>query len=253
LAKTVTDKTKISEEIDSKLVTHNEDPSAHKQTGEAIDTHRVAEILDHLDKSVQVDKLAFDRYLISPSFESLDGWNTWAGGTGATITPHIGSCFLRTGNAIGDITKIWIEGIMENVLLANNPWFQARLDLDGYPGYQDVAIGVGHNAPWSPVHWFGFRWSKADEKFYANYEGWYGEVKTEIVGYAIGGKNLLRAEMSENGTVIKYYVNDILKVTHTNVQAYLDSYYYFCVASKCQVNGTNAELYIRDIIFSKKW
>lgn len=57
LAKTVTDKTKISEEIDEDIKTHNEDASAHKQSGEAIDTHRIAEILDHIDEAVTNPKL----------------------------------------------------------------------------------------------------------------------------------------------------------------------------------------------------
>jgi len=57
LAKSVTDKTTIDEEIDSKIQTHNEDPSAHKQADEAIDVHRTAEILDHLDESITNLKL----------------------------------------------------------------------------------------------------------------------------------------------------------------------------------------------------
>lgn len=57
LAKTVIDKTKISEEIDEDIKTHTEDPSAHKQTGEAIDTHRTAAILDHIDEAVKNVKI----------------------------------------------------------------------------------------------------------------------------------------------------------------------------------------------------
>lgn len=57
LAKSVDDNTKISDEIDSKILAHNEDPSAHGQLGEGIYNHRVGEILDHLDESVINAKL----------------------------------------------------------------------------------------------------------------------------------------------------------------------------------------------------
>lgn len=57
LAKEVDDKKTIEEEIDEDMKTHNEDPSAHKQSGEAIDAHRTAEILDHLDEAVRNAKL----------------------------------------------------------------------------------------------------------------------------------------------------------------------------------------------------
>lgn len=60
LAKAIDDKTKISDEIDAKIVAHNEDPSAHGQANEAITVHREGEILDHLDGSVTNDKLAVD-------------------------------------------------------------------------------------------------------------------------------------------------------------------------------------------------
>lgn len=58
LAKDIDDLTKISDEIDADLVEHNEDPSAHGQTNEAIEVHRVGEILDHLNGSTTGIKLA---------------------------------------------------------------------------------------------------------------------------------------------------------------------------------------------------
>jgi len=59
LAKAVDDKTTVSEEIDAKILAHNNDPSAHSQTNEALYNHRVAEILDHLDESINNIKLKY--------------------------------------------------------------------------------------------------------------------------------------------------------------------------------------------------
>lgn len=253
LAKTVTDKTKISEEIDADLVTHNEDPSAHKQTGEAIDTHRVAEILDHLDKSVTVGKLDFDKLLFTPTFESLDGWLQGTVGTGAAILIRVGACRLTTGNAVGNITKVFIEGLMGSVGFDDDPWFQASIDFSTSPEFQDVAVGVGSSNPWAPTDFFGFRWSKVDSKMYAYHFDNGVETKTQIVGFDTGIINTLRAEMTGNGTVVKFYVNGILKVTHTGASIGMDSDNYFCFANRCQSVGNNLEAYIRNIVFSKGW
>ncbi len=58
LSKAIGDNTKISEEIDADMLAHNEDPSAHGQSGEALDTHRIEIIIDHPDASVTEPKIA---------------------------------------------------------------------------------------------------------------------------------------------------------------------------------------------------
>ena len=52
LAKKVDEKTKISEEIDADMLEHNQDPSAHGQSGEALDVHKKSDPIDHADGSV---------------------------------------------------------------------------------------------------------------------------------------------------------------------------------------------------------
>jgi len=64
LAKTVVDKTKISEEIDAKILAHNTDPSAHSQTNEALKNHIIGEILDHANGSVTRAKVSDDAFIL---------------------------------------------------------------------------------------------------------------------------------------------------------------------------------------------
>ncbi len=58
LGRTIGDPTSIDENIDNKLLAHNLDPSAHSQSGEAIDNHREAPVLDHVAYSIYNVKTA---------------------------------------------------------------------------------------------------------------------------------------------------------------------------------------------------
>lgn len=52
LPRTVDDVESIMEAIDAKLLTHNQDPSAHGQSGEVVEEHRSDEPVDHPDYSI---------------------------------------------------------------------------------------------------------------------------------------------------------------------------------------------------------
>ncbi len=138
LAKTIDDKMTISEEIDADLLEHNEDPSAHGQTNEAVSVHRVADILDHLDGSVTDIKQSLDRYALVFSFESLDAWAQVVVGTGV-VRLHGGSIELDTGGDINSSIALWLEARTEEwgVLFANNPRFAINA-LFEYAGNQEI-------------------------------------------------------------------------------------------------------------------
>ncbi len=57
LTKSVDDLTTIIQQIEENLLTHNQDPSAHGQSGEGVYTHRIAAVLDHVDESVENAKI----------------------------------------------------------------------------------------------------------------------------------------------------------------------------------------------------
>jgi len=52
LGRTVGDITTIDEEIDTKILTHNLDASAHGQSDEAVYNHRISTLLDHVNYSI---------------------------------------------------------------------------------------------------------------------------------------------------------------------------------------------------------
>jgi hypothetical protein len=57
MAKSVGDPTSVDDEMNGKIAVHNADPSAHGQSDESLYNHRIAEILDHLDQSVNNSKI----------------------------------------------------------------------------------------------------------------------------------------------------------------------------------------------------
>jgi len=52
LGKEVADPTLIEEEIDTKILLHNQDASAHGQSSESLYNHRISELLDHISYSI---------------------------------------------------------------------------------------------------------------------------------------------------------------------------------------------------------
>lgn len=58
LPKTVDDLTSIDDEINAFILAHNIDVSAHGQSGEGLWTHRIADVLDHVNYSIYNIKLA---------------------------------------------------------------------------------------------------------------------------------------------------------------------------------------------------
>lgn len=58
LSRTINDPTKVDEAISEAVAAHNDDPDAHLEAGQALESHRAAEIIDHRAESVVNDKLA---------------------------------------------------------------------------------------------------------------------------------------------------------------------------------------------------
>jgi hypothetical protein len=92
LGRTVNDATTIMEEIDTKILTHNLDGSAHGQSNEAVYNHRITALLDHVSYSiynVKVNPAArIYKAIVGPGFEAdfstiqaaVDWANLYGGG-----------------------------------------------------------------------------------------------------------------------------------------------------------------------------
>ena len=73
LPKAQDDSTTIDAEISAAIAAHNADPDAHTATGQALDLHRVNEVLDHPAGSVLADKSTSSEVVLNIVFQVLDG------------------------------------------------------------------------------------------------------------------------------------------------------------------------------------
>lgn len=74
LAKDALDSTTIGQEIAAQITDHNDDADAHLGDGQALESHRAAEIIDHLAESVVNDKIqSFARSYVALVGTGVDG------------------------------------------------------------------------------------------------------------------------------------------------------------------------------------
>lgn len=220
LAKAIDDLTKISDEIDSKLVTHNTDESAHSQSNEAIYNHRVGEVLDHLDRSVTINKLDPNRFSFVVDWRTHDGLSI---DNYLTTGPKLGSILLATQSGSIETRYVQISaGANFYIDFAQESEFETNIKIS-FTTSQEIIFGVGNLPSVGDTVYYGFK--VVDGSLYAtHYDYDTGiEVLTEITGVTLTNKNRYRA-VYDPGVSVKFYVNDVLKVTHTTnlIETYLD-------------------------------
>lgn len=103
LQKSAIDDETIEEAIARLIQAHDADETSHLETGEALQSHKASEIIDHLALSIIADKigdfqitrfkLSLNSIYIRPNFESADKWTQL--GTG-DVFMTIGGCVLQT-------------------------------------------------------------------------------------------------------------------------------------------------------------
>ena len=198
---------------------------------------------------IKAESIEWKGRTIIPVFESLDGWITSIDSDGS-ITPYVGTVEVTPGTTTDDVTELHIEGASENITMTNNPFFQATIKV-GDITYQDMEICSGYSA-FAPAYGtrFGFRWSATDNKLYAFHYASSSETKTEMTGISMEGYvNHYRAEMSDGGDTIKFYVNGVLKATHTNADCGVDTSILISMGGK-NISGQNG-IYFSNLIFAQ--
>jgi hypothetical protein len=110
LEKSQTDPEKIEEAIERMIRDHNNDPNAHLEEGQSLQSHRAAEIIDHRARSVLRDKLAFDRFQIETYFESLEGYEKY----GYVELLSICQVEINSGPQQGDFSYVSIPATEQN-------------------------------------------------------------------------------------------------------------------------------------------
>ncbi len=106
LAKSQVDAETVEEAIDRLIQAHKDDPDAHIETGQSLESHKASEVIDHLEFSIIADKikafevgrekLNLEKMYVRPNFESFDAW-TISGDGSATL--QLGGASLVSGSS----------------------------------------------------------------------------------------------------------------------------------------------------------
>lgn len=208
-ARTIDDDQSIMEAIDAKLLTHNQDPSAHGQTGESVYGHRGAPALDHPDGSIGFRKLSQDHVLINTIFESLDGWET----IGFTRTSIINS-YVATSGADNNIAQAYIESEEPSFSLdpTKNAFFQTTCMLSSAAN-QEIYIVCGGAPVDNKDDSYGFK--ILNGTLYAYWTKGGTEYTQAITTPTLTEYNVYRAKVISADEEIEFYVNGVVEYRAT--------------------------------------
>jgi hypothetical protein len=216
--------------------------------------HKASEIIDHLVASIVYDKLAEfsvdfrkvvgDQYMFMTCFESIDAWNASDYDPGGGIVNIIFDTKLYTAALTDYFCTLAAESDPGGHALqfANSPMFQTTVRLS-HATSQEAGIFAGLDKQ------FGFL--ILNGVVYAiNYDG--ANYKSTSCGsIGVDSYHIYRAEFDSVAGKIYFYINGVLKATHsqylpTGSDAYLFQYY---ITTKSDVVRS---LFCRDLLWAQK-
>lgn len=202
LTRTVNDPTVIDQAIAEAVDAHNDNPDAHLEAGQALESHRASEIMDHRAESVVNDKLAYTtrRYnaIVNPDvdsdFDTLAEAITYCKANGGgTILLSPGTHYFS-----GDLfisPRISIEGLSADttIIAPNNPTTDAIYfsDEPGEDYGQYTTQTVRHltfGASGKPIN---FGYSESYQKL----------IFEEVIFFSLGSELYMPMSYDENSLV----------------------------------------------------
>lgn len=222
LAKSAVDSETIEQAIARLILEHESDETSHLEVGESLQSHKASEIIDHLalsiiadklgDREVTVSKLNRDKFYLEMFFESIDGYIYEFDPDGA-ISATLCLLVIKAGPTIDSRAGVGAGGLV-GCVWAKNPSFQIFLRLP-LATSQNAYFGMGGSQVMDspPVEDFaGFYIENGT--LYAQNSNDGNITSTEITGIDITENHAYRIA-TDYGTDIKFYVDDVLKATHS--------------------------------------
>jgi len=257
LPKSQDDNETVEQAIARLITAHLADANAHIEAGESLYVHKQSETIDHLadsivedkilDQSIAVHKFKYDKLKIETVFETIDAWTEYVSGSGV-VENYIASTRLRTSTTINSIADIhadaWLEGYGErsdhNPLFATETIFKSTTNQEAY-----IVAGS--------YDWQGFGFKIIDDTLYTLSIKDGAETTTDIsAGITLTDWHRLKA-IYTSGSKIEFYVDDILKATHStnlpeNSSGATDELTYFRYRIK-NTAAENKEIHLRYLSF----
>lgn len=231
LTKSQIDSEKIEEAIARLIQEHEDDPDAHLEVGESLQSHKASEIIDHLAVSIIADKIArgainltqfsMEKLNFFTCFETFDGWSN----IDIRDTARILGAEIEVVGAGTDTNWIYINPIVSAAPLiwSKDPFFQISGQLK-YSTDQLLYFGMGSAAIIAFDNFVGFKIDNATlyAIIVAHPLGVRTEYTTEITGINIQETHIYRAEYNSDDDEVRFYVDGVLKTTE-DVEEPLDN------------------------------
>jgi len=224
LEKSQIDPETIEEAIARLIQAHEDDPNAHLETGESLQSHKASEIIDHAVASIVADKIkdweivklggAFERtdFHWWGVFESLDGFSKDILRSGAiTLNPTYVEMITGATDASYSLLRKEIA-IMNVFTWAKKRKFRTRIHF-GTVTNQGVVIATGDAASPPGTRLLGFY------IFNNVISGWATNGSNQTIldlnTAAVAGVAYDLEMVWTPGEKVEFYINDILKGTIT--------------------------------------
>lgn len=208
LEKAQDDPQTIAEAIAQAIAEHEADPTAHLGTGESLEQHKTAEVIDHPQASVLPDKVSVNDLSFDTTFESLSGFTISSGVTNASW-PGVSFDIYDGG---GDLRTLRINfaGLIASPSISYDVLFDTYFYVDSADSLEIINVGLTNTA--NTARYLGFRITGGEIYGYANYGS--GEHLTSSL-YTISGTSFVfvRVFYDYAGGVIYFYVNGTLEGT----------------------------------------
>lgn len=213
LLKSQADDETIEEAIARIIAEHNDDETSHLDTGQSLQSHKAAEIIDHLAQSIVVDKMEqnfFNKIIISGNFQSLDSFLKSTSG----IDLGFSGVRLYTSTVLNNYTFIETDYLQNfGANFDKDPVLDLFIKVDSQ-GTREAYFGIGDREGYTDEYFAGFK--VVNNTLYARIYSIDHDVEelVEITGITVTNFNKYRIDYV-HGVGCYFYVNGILKATIT--------------------------------------
>lgn len=213
LAKSSEDAETIEEAIARLIAEHNDDETSHLATGQSLQSHKAAEIIDHLAESIVADKFEqnfYNKQSIVGALQSLDNFTISA----YSHSSYLGGFSMLTNTTINNKAELYAKANTDfDCQFADNPIFEIAAKIYAQ-GTHEAYFGMGDRSGTYDECFAGFK--IVDGTLYARTFSTNSgdETLTEITGITTADWNYYRIEYTA-GVSVKFYVNGVLKATIT--------------------------------------
>lgn len=243
LAKSQTDDETIEEAIARLIAAHESDASAHIGTGESLENHKAASVLDHPVESIAPNKLEqnfFNRMVIATSLQSLDAFELLSAETELCL----GGVWINTSTVENNQAYLADGNTMDlDLSFDKDPILDVEAKFATGTNH-DIYLGLGDQALTADGPFIGFKINNGVLSATVWDVNGANETAQVISGITVTDFNKYRIQY-EHGVGAKFYINGVLKATLANTTPDGETGRYFLLEMYNRTAGQHLEAWIK--------